>query len=92
MSRPQALWNAVLAALLVAVALSGIFWLDSPAGTIAANVALGLLIGTLLGLTGRGRAFALLIIVHRHYSAWSYATRSRTAENSDEVNAEVVYR
>ena len=63
MSRPQALWNAVLAALLVAVALSGIFWLDSPAGTIAANVALGLLIGTLLGLTGRGRAFALLIIV-----------------------------
>jgi len=63
MSRAQALWNGVLAVLLLVVALSAIFWLDSPASTIVGNVVLGLTIGTLLGATGRGLAFALLILV-----------------------------
>jgi len=63
MSRPQAVWNGVLAVLLITVALSGMFWLDSPASTVVGNVVLGLAIGTLLGVTGRGLAFALLILV-----------------------------
>ena len=63
MSRTQALWNSVLAVLLIVVALAGVFWPDNPARTIVGNVVLGLAIGTLLGVTGRGLAFALLILV-----------------------------